>query len=48
MSPLRKELKIANRIEERSYRVAELLQQEWQMEQETLERERIRERSYER
>ena len=48
MSPLRKELKIANRIEERSCKVAELLELERQMEQETLERERIRERSYER
>jgi len=48
MTPLRKELKIANRIEERSPRVAELLEQEWQIEQEAIERERIHERSYER
>ena len=48
MSPLRMELKIANRIQERSYKVAELLEQERQMERETLEHERIREWSYER
>ena len=48
MSPLRKELKIANRIAERSPRVMELLELERQMEQETLEHERIKEWSYER
>ena len=48
MSPLRMELKITNRIQERSYKVAELLEQERQMERETLEHERIREWSYER
>ena len=48
MSPLRMELKIANRIQERSYKVAELLEHEQQMERETLEHERIREWSYER
>ena len=48
MSPLRKELKIANRIAERSPKVMELLELERQMEQETLEHERIKEWSYER
>ena len=48
MTPLRKELKIANRIKERSHRVTELLDQEWKIEQETKEHERIYERSYER
>ena len=48
MSPLRKELKIANRIAERSSKVMELLELERQMEQETLEHERIKEWSYKR
>ena len=48
MSPLRKELKIANRITERSPKVMELLELERQMEQETLEHERIKEWSYKR
>ena len=46
ITPLRKQLKSAQRIKERSQTIPVLLDQEWQME--TKERNRIRERSYER
>ena len=48
IEPLRKQLRSARRIEERSTKVTELLNQERQAEQEAMEHNRRIERSYER
>ena len=48
IEPLRKQLRSARRIEERSAKIAGLLDQERQAEQEAIEHNRRIERSYER